>query len=131
MQHPNAPPTRTVNVLLVGTEQMLLYTRKVILEKQRMAVSIVEPADAVDRLRSSDCDVVITCHTLQPEEAEQIAEAARFKIHPPGLICFTKQPFPAATPGSFDAFVWSLSTPETLVERVFAVLPSRQNGTAL
>ncbi len=106
---------------------MLLYTRKEILEKECMAVSVAKPVDALDRLRNFDFDVVITCHTLQPDEAKQVVEAARSKPYVPGLICFTKQPFPATLPSSFDASVWSLSAPEALLQQVFSVLPSQLN----
>ena len=125
----NTLPIRPVTrVLLVGTEQMLLYTRKIILEKRSMLVSIAKPADAVDRMHDCDFDVVITCHTLHIEEAEQIVRAARTNTHIPGLICLTKQPFTPEMPASFDASIWSLSTPDEFLERVFALLPSHEDN---
>ena len=127
MQHSENQQTRPVSILLVGTEHMLLYTRKAILEKEHMAVSISKPVEAVDRLRQSDFDVVITCHTLRPEEARQVSEAAKAMTRAPRLICFTRQPSPSVLHGSFDASIWSLSTPETTLQYGSAVLPTYHN----
>ena len=123
----NTLPTRPVaRVLLVGTEQMLLYTRKIILEKRSILVSVANPGDALNRMRDFNFDVVITCHTLHIKEAEQIVKAARTNTHTPGLICLTTQPFLPETPASFDASICSLSTPDDFLERVFALLQSHE-----
>ena len=119
MQSPAVPPT----ALLVGTEDMLLFTRKSILERQHFSVSISSPTQAPDTLRSSDFDVVIACHTLIPEEAALLVETARAKSKVPALIGFTKHPSPRPAP-LFDVTIWSLASPETFVRKVHEALRS-------
>lgn len=124
--HP-VPPTRPCNALLVGTDQVLLYTRKAILQKEGFVISTAPPADAIATLSRSDFDLVVGCHTLSPAEADSLVQAARANPVRPALIGFTKGPSPLPTQHPFDASVWSLATPENLVGTVRELLRSRSN----
>ncbi len=126
--HPqSAPQTRSGTALLVGTDEMLLYTRKAILEKQGFAVSIVEPVHAVDHLDASDYDVVVACHTITPEEADSLVQAARARPVQPALIGFSREVVPAPTSHPFDVSVWSFASPEAFISKVHEALETRQS----
>ena len=118
---------RSTVALLVGTDQILLYTRKAILEKEGFRVSTMDPVHAVHNLREASPDVIIACHTLTIPEADDLVRAARAESPAPALVGFSKELAPAPTSYPFDATVWSLASPESFVNEVHAVLLKRAN----
>ncbi len=125
MDHQLVSQNQIGTALLVGTDEVLLYTRRVILEKQGFAISTSTPTDAVDKLRKSSFDLVVACHTLCTEEADQIVLVARAGGNRPALISFSKQMSPEPTTHPFDGNVWSLASPETFISKVHEVLRNR------
>ncbi len=130
MEQHTSTPTRLSSALLVGSDEVLLYTRQHILEKQGFRVSQVAPTDAVDMLLSSPPDVIIACHTLTTQEADLLVEAARGMSASPALIGFTTELAPRPTSHPFDGTVWSLASPEVFVSKVHEVLQPRSRVTS-
>lgn len=116
----NAPRT----ALLVGTDGVLLYTRKAILEKQGFDVAIHSPSEAIDTVATLVCNVIVACHTLDLKEADALVQAARSNPASPALISFSKHLSPVATAHPFDGSVWSLAPTEAFVDKVHEVLRS-------
>lgn len=108
--------------LLVGTDETLLYTRKAILEQQGFHIAIADPEKAAGCMNQSNFAVVVACHMLKPEEADQLVTAARARPNPPALITFSRHISPEATKHPFDATVWSLDSPATFVSKVHETL---------
>ncbi len=121
------PPTSSPTALLVGTDEMLLYTRKAILEKQGLHVSINSAPDAIAAVATSGYNLIIACHTLAPAEADALVIAARSNPTHPALISFSKNPAPEHTGHPFDHSVWSLALPEAFISKVHEALRSRQH----
>ena len=119
-QHPHG------TALLVGTEEVLLYTRSAILRKHGFAISIASPEQAVVILGHTSFDLTVACHTLTSIQADALVVAARKNSRPPALLAYSKQNKPAPTLFPFDASIWSLATPETLISTVDGLLASRR-----
>ena len=113
--------------LLVGTDEMLLYTREAILEKRGFAVVREEPLKAPGLIGIAEFDVVIACHTLTPTEARSLADAVKSAGAPPALIGFTKDSSQTSPAHAYDACLWSLASPEAFITTVDSVLRLR-NG---
>ena len=77
-------------------------------------------------MESNDIDVVVACHTLTGEEADNLVQAASRQPVRPALVSFSKEISPRPTRHPFDASVWSLALPEAFVQTVSQVLVSRQ-----
>ena len=122
---PKIVPQPSVVALLVGTDDMLLYTREAILEKRGFAVMKQAPLKAPGVIQNAEFDVVIACHTLSPEEAQSIAEAAKSAEGAPALIGFTKDSSQTSPAQAYDACIWSLASPEAFIHTVDQVLRSR------
>ncbi len=115
-------PDRRDTALLVGSDEVLLYTRKAILERQGFTVTISSPVNSSTELDASHYDVIIACHTLKSEEADTLVQTARALRDPPALVGFTKGLAPKPTAFPFDASVWSLASPEAFLGKVNEVL---------
>ena len=111
--------------LLVGIDEMLLYTREAILEKKGLAVCRAEPRKAPATIQNAEFDIVIACHTLTPDEVRSIADAAKCAETAPALIGFTKDVAESSPAHAYDAWVWSLASPEAFIKAVDEVLRSR------
>lgn len=109
----------------MGTDEVLLYTRKMMLEKHGFTIAIADPKEVIDRLNSSPFDVVVACHTLRQDEADTLVDAARARPSAPVLIGFSRQMSPEPSRHPFDATVWSLSSPETFLDTVHQALVHR------
>ncbi len=120
-------PSSSPSALLVGTDDMLLYTRKAILEKEGFHVFINSPLDAIRIVNNSEYNLIIACHTLGPAEADALVIAARSNPTHPALISFSKNPAPEHTGHPFDDSVWSFALPEAFISKVHEALRSRQH----
>ncbi len=119
------PDASSPTALLVGTDEMLLYTRKAILEKEGFKVSINSPPDAIGIVSTSAYNLIIACHTLAPAEAEALVIAAKSNPAHPALIGFSKNPTPEPTSHPFDLSVWSLALPDSFISKVHEAVRSR------
>ncbi len=124
MNQPHFSPA-TRNALLVGTDEMLLYTRKAILEQEGFDVVIADPANALNSVKTSDLSVVVACHTLNLPEADALVQAARSNPAQPVLIAFSRNVVPQPTDHPFDGSVWSLAVPEVFISKVHELLRTR------
>ncbi len=122
MDQRSSPPTRPNTALLVGTDDLLLYTRTAILRNEGFEVWQVEPLQAAEKLQTSSPDLIVACHTLSIEEADKLVITARAMSKPPGLVGFSKDISPRPTDHPFDVTVWSLASPETFVTKVYQAL---------
>ena len=130
MHRIDRPPT----ALLVGTDQVLLYTRKAILEQQGFEVHVIAPAKVTVLLSSSEyntemADVIVACHTLSVDEIHALGKAARKRPEKPALIGFTKG-ISVPEPSPFDASIWSLASPDAFLHTVQKVLKSSYTRAA-
>lgn len=124
MDQTSLPQHHQRTALLVGTDEVLLYTRKAILEKEGFKVSIDDPVTAIADVGSSRFSVVVVCHTLDSREADALVKAARANPARQALIGFSKELVPAPTAYPFDGSVWSLALPEAFVSKVHDLLQS-------
>lgn len=119
------PQTQTATALLVGTDDMLLFTRKAMLQMHGFEVSIHNLANAIKSVGTADFHLIVACHTLEPREADTLVQTARSNPARPALIGFSKDTSPAPTAHPFDGSVWSLSAPEAFISKVHEVLGLR------
>lgn len=123
-----AATQKSPSALLVGTVDILLSTRKAILEHQGFTVSIVTPANVAALLGNADphvpvADVIVACHTLSEDEIKALGSAISARPEKPPLVGFVKSVALSDT-SPFDASVWSLASPGTFVDVVRSVLNS-------
>jgi CheY-like chemotaxis protein len=65
------------NILSVSAEPALLYTRSLLLERTGAFVESACPEDALLLLESFPVDLVVLCHSLVDEDAQQLCRDAR------------------------------------------------------
>jgi DNA-binding NarL/FixJ family response regulator len=90
------------NILSVSVEPALLYTRGLVLERTGAFVESVTPDKALPLIRTCCFDVVVICHSLPQEDAEQVCNQAR-ECHPTSKILLMESPYISHPPAvQFD-----------------------------
>jgi hypothetical protein len=73
-------------ILLVGRDQMLLQTRRLILGTYFEVEAAGRPSEAGSILSKRDFDLIVFCDTLTDGECEQIADMVRNQVPHPTLL---------------------------------------------
>jgi hypothetical protein len=116
-----------INVLVFGSDPVLLDTRRWLLEKAGFSVWAVSTvSDAQERLVEHDIALVVFCSSARPEAAPSVVTAAR--SHNPNVkTLFVTQGSPIARPLGGEV-IYSLAGPAVFVSCVRRLLGLQMNS---
>jgi hypothetical protein len=110
-------------IVLAGQDVRLLETRAAVLRKTGASVVYCEGFEALNLVASETPDLLVLCHSLEPEESEAIADGIHTCCPKTKVLLVVSQVI-AERPhrqSKFDAT--SLPEPARLIARVVELLP--------
>ncbi|HZQ23485.1 MAG TPA: hypothetical protein VFA89_11880 [Terriglobales bacterium] len=105
-------------VISVGADQELLRLREWVLTTAGFDVfSTTAPGAARSEFRKRPGSVLLVCHSLAADDAEQLARDFRRTQRHARVIVITNEKLPAK-PSYADAFVYGIEGPEALINAI-------------
>lgn len=116
--------TNSKLVISVGTLPDLVSLREAVLKKAGYrVVSAFNEADALGKIYSGDCGVLVLCYSMEEESRKHITKAFR-EVCPAGrIVSITNQPLKQSPDA--DAVVYGVDGPEALISAVRGDLTSQ------
>src|SRR3954452_4052042 len=104
-------------VISVGTLPDLVSLREAVLKKAGYrVVSAFSEAEALAKIYSGECGVLLLCYSVEEESRKHITKAFR-EVCPEGrIVSITNQPLNQSPDA--DAFVYGVDGPEALISAV-------------
>jgi DNA-binding NtrC family response regulator len=118
------------SILVYGRDAQLLETRRWILERAGMKVTITTDLGEVAGILVNEAiDLFILCHTLSPEEGD-ICLMNAHALRPAMKKLILTANTPLGSLGSHEVKVSAFDGPKTLISEVERLLGARSTGTS-
>jgi DNA-binding response OmpR family regulator len=109
-------------ILIVGRDQILLETRKQILEKAGYSVATAgSTMETEDILQNQPVNLLMLCHTLHSGQCNEVVASAKQANSKVIIVVLTAASRPCVEDA--DMVVHQMSTPQRLLDLVREVLP--------
>ena len=113
----------SARVLIVGNEDTLLATRKMIVQRHFEAVSS-HPDQALDLLGSQHFDLVLLCHSVRPVQSRELIKVIHRTQPLAGVVLIARLDTPHREYSIVDRVVESNSAPRDWVDAIKKLLGS-------
>jgi CheY-like chemotaxis protein len=122
------PASRTT-IVSVGADPELVSLRNHVLREAGFnVISAMYAHDALARIESGDCGVLLMCYSLPMDVRRKLAEALRhFCPGSPSIVITNEQ---MNKPKFADTFVYGVEGPEALIEVVTAAVEKSRSAEA-
>ena len=123
------PASRKPDILCVGYDDVLLETRRMVLESNDYAVQLTHPPDFLAPGTTFDFDLAIVCHSVLREQKRRVVHKLQ-KDYPGTLILLLNGPEydPLPLSEEISSFSTIFSGPQALLLRVEGLINGKAGG---
>jgi hypothetical protein len=115
-------------IISLGTNAELLWLREAVLRNAGFEVlTVPDEKEAVAKIESLDCGVLLLCYSIDDETRQQLAKKYREACPDARIVAITNAPLEHPLVDA-DAFVYGVEGPEALIDAIRVVPKERKKA---